>query len=79
MANKNGISKPSIEEHLRECGVSRRSFLQLCTSLMVTAPVGLALTQKATALQVAAALGKAKGLPSSGFTSRTAPGVRKRC
>lgn len=60
MANKNDISKPSIEEHLRKCGVSRRSFLQLCTSLMVTAPVGLALTQKATALQVAAALGKAK-------------------
>ena len=57
--NKNG-EKGTIEGYLRESGVSRRSFLQLCTALMVTAPVGLALTSKATAAEVAQVLGKAK-------------------
>lgn len=52
--------QPTIAQHLRECGVSRRSFLQLCTALMVTAPVGLALTEKASALQVAQEIGRAK-------------------
>jgi hydrogenase small subunit len=51
---------PTIEQHLRESGVSRRSFLQLCAAVIVTAPVGLSLTEKATAQQVAQAVGKAK-------------------
>src|SRR6201981_3544603 len=60
MANQIGSQSPTSEQHLKECGVSRRSFLQLCTALMVTAPVGLALTQKGSVLQVAQAIGQAK-------------------
>jgi hydrogenase small subunit len=60
MANQIGSQSPTIEQHLKECGVSRRSFLQLCTALMVTAPVGLGLTSKATALDIAKTIGKAK-------------------
>src|SRR5271165_6415673 len=51
---------PTIAEHLEASGVSRRSFLQLCSMLMVTAPVGLALTGKNSILQVAEAIGKTK-------------------
>lgn len=60
MPKPRGTSKPTIEEHLTACGVSRRSFLQLCTTIMVTAPVGMALTQNKGLMQVAAAIGKAK-------------------
>jgi hydrogenase small subunit len=60
MANQIGSQSPTIEQHLKECGVSRRSFLQLCTALMVTAPVGLGVTSKANALEVAQTIGKAK-------------------
>src|SRR5215468_4307361 len=52
--------KPTISEHLQKAGVSRRNFVQLCTTLMMTAPIGLSLTQKATAWEVAKAVGKAK-------------------
>jgi hydrogenase small subunit len=52
--------KPTIAEHLERAGVSRRSFIQLCTTLMMTAPISLSLTQKATAWEVAKAVGKAK-------------------
>ena len=45
--------KETIAEHLRSSGVSRRDFLQLCSKIMVVAPVGLALTHKTTAAQVA--------------------------
>ena len=51
---------PTIAEHLKASGVSRRSFIQLCSILMATAPVGLALTGKKSLLQVAAAIGKTK-------------------
>lgn len=51
---------PTIAEHLDASGVSRRSFIQLCSILMATAPVGLALTGKKSLLQVAAAIGKTK-------------------
>ena len=51
---------PTIAEHLKASGVSRRSFLQLCGMLMATAPAGLALTSKSSVLQVAAAIGKTK-------------------
>ena len=50
--------KPTIAEHLKRAGVSRRSFIRLCTTLMMTAPVGLSLTQKATAWEVAKAVSK---------------------
>src|SRR5450631_854244 len=51
---------PTIEEHLKATGVSRRSFVQLCSMLMATAPVGLALTSKKSVFEVAAAIGKTK-------------------
>jgi hydrogenase small subunit len=51
---------PTIEEHLEACGVSRRSFVQLCATLMATAPVGLALTGKKSVLQVANAIAKTR-------------------
>ncbi len=51
---------PTIEEHLKVSGVSRRNFIQLCATLMATAPVGLALTGKKSVLQVAAAIGKTR-------------------
>ena len=51
---------PTIAEHLEASGVSRRSFIQLCSMLMAAAPVGLALTSKKSLLQVAAAIGKTK-------------------
>jgi hydrogenase small subunit len=60
-----GTSVPSapqletIDDRLRSCGISRRAFLVFCTSLMVAAPYGLALTDKATPEAVAAVLGKA--------------------
>jgi hydrogenase small subunit len=60
MSNQTGTPKPTIEQHLTACGVSRRNFLQLCTALMVTAPVGMALTEKKNVLQIAEAIGKAK-------------------
>src|ERR1700758_3753234 len=60
MAKGIGSQSPTIEQHLRECGVSRRSFLQLCTALMVTAPVGLGLTSRATAPEVAKTIAKAR-------------------
>jgi len=60
MANEIGSQSLTIEQHLKECGVSRRSFLQLCTALMVTAPVGLGLTSKATAQEVANTIAKAR-------------------
>ena len=47
-----------IDERLMRCGVSRRSFLQFCSSLMIAAPFGLAITDKKTPEDVAAALGK---------------------
>src|SRR5208282_1659934 len=52
--------KETIGAHLRKSGVSRRSFLQLCSTLIVAAPVGLSLTSKATAAQVARIVGKAR-------------------
>jgi hydrogenase small subunit len=52
--------KPTIEEHLKASGVSRRSFLQLCGVLLATAPIGLTLTSKASAQGLAKVIGKAK-------------------
>ena len=48
----------TIDERLLRCGVSRRSFLQFCSSLMVAAPFGLPITDKKTPEEVAHGLGK---------------------
>ncbi len=50
----------TIGAYLRSTGVSRRNFLQLCSKIIIAAPVGLALTHKATAAQVAKLVGKAR-------------------
>jgi hydrogenase small subunit len=51
----------TIGDHLKQSGVSRRNFLTLCSMLMATAPMGLALTEKAkTVEQLAKIVGKAK-------------------
>src|SRR6201984_452403 len=52
--------KETFAAHLKKSGVSRRSFLQLCSKIMVVAPVGLALTHKATAAQVAKLVAKTR-------------------
>ncbi len=46
-------SQDTIGQSLTRAGVSRRSFLELCTQLMVAAPFGLSLTDKAQAAEVA--------------------------
>jgi len=40
------------------CGISRRTFIKFCSSLMVAAPSALAITDQKTPADVAAALGK---------------------
>ena len=54
------VEKETIGTHLRKSGVSRRNFLQLCSKIIVAAPIGLSLTRKATAAQVARMVGKAR-------------------
>src|SRR5271166_1533603 len=52
---------PTIAEHMEASGVSRRSFIQLCSMLMASAPFGLALTAgKKSVFELAAAIGKTK-------------------
>ncbi len=59
--NKRPLSESeTIGEHLVRCGVSRREFLEFCATLMVAAPVGLALTSKARAAEVARAVAQAR-------------------
>jgi len=53
-----GPSLETIDERLKQCGVSRRAFLKFCSSLMIAAPFGLALTDKLTPEAVAENLGK---------------------
>lgn len=48
----------TIDERLMQSGVSRCAFLQFCSSLMIAAPFGLAITDKLTPEVVAAGLGK---------------------
>src|SRR3954454_2064620 len=53
--------KNTIGAHLKQSGVSRRDFVSLCSMLMMTAPMGLALTEKAKSVeQLANAVAKAK-------------------
>ena len=53
----------SIDDRLKQCGISRRAFLQFCSSLMIAAPFGLGITDKLTPEAVAAELGKVPRLP----------------
>ena len=48
----------TIDERLTRCGITRRAFVQFCSSLMVAAPFGLAITDKKTPEDVAQGLGK---------------------
>ena len=57
---KDANAQDTIAQSLKNAGYSRRDFLQLCTTLVATAPMGLALTEKATPAEVAKAVGKAK-------------------
>jgi len=50
----------TIQSHLKAAGVSRRSFLQLCSVLIAAAPAGLALTKAGSVAEVAAKIGKAR-------------------
>ena len=59
MAN-DSFEKETIAQSLKNAGYSRRDFLQLCTTLVATAPMGLALTDKATPAQIAKKVAKAK-------------------
>lgn len=52
--------KDTIAVHLRKSGVSRRNFLQLCSTLIAAAPVGLTLTSKASLAQVARTIAKTR-------------------
>src|SRR5215467_8215121 len=52
--------KQTIATHLKNSGVSRRNFLQLCSKIIVAAPIGLSLTSHRTAAQVAKIVGKAR-------------------
>src|SRR5512141_340383 len=52
--------KPTIGEHLKRAGYSRRNFMTLCSMLMVTAPVGLALTEKTSVTKMANKIAKTK-------------------
>jgi hydrogenase small subunit len=53
-------TQATIAEQLKRSGVSRRDFLCLCSTLMVAAPMGLALTSKMSVAEVARAVGKSK-------------------
>ncbi len=48
----------TIDERLARCGISRRAFLKFCSSLMIAAPFGLAITNMKTPEAVAQGLGK---------------------
>lgn len=50
----------TVQEHLEAVGVSRRSFLRLCSVLIATAPAGMALTKAGSVAEVAAKIGKAR-------------------
>jgi len=52
------VDSGTIDECLLRCGISRRAFVQFCSSLRIAAPFGLAITDKKTPEEVAAGLGK---------------------
>jgi hydrogenase small subunit len=50
----------TIAQQIAGAGISRRRFLEFCTELMVAAPYGLTITDKATAQEVAREIGKSR-------------------
>ena len=59
--NVQSAEKQTIGDHLQDSGVSRRDFISLCSMLMVTAPMGLALTEKSKSVEeLANTVAKAK-------------------
>jgi hydrogenase small subunit len=52
--------KETIAAHLKKSGVSRRSFLELCSKIMIAAPAGLMLTSKMSVAQMAQLVGKSR-------------------
>jgi hydrogenase small subunit len=48
----------TIDDRLMRCSITRRAFVQFCSSLMIAAPFGLAITDKKTPEEVAHGLGK---------------------
>ncbi len=51
----------TIDEHLKRRGISRSAFLKFCSSLMIAAPFGLAITDMKTPA--------AGALPGAGFVA----------
>src|SRR5262249_11244963 len=60
---RNDENTPTIGEQLRRAGIPRRDFLKFCTELMIVAPIGLSITKKAWAGEVAADLLKTQRPP----------------
>ncbi len=58
--SKDRAGKGTVGSHLKQCGVSRRSFLELCGKLMVAAPVGMALTSLPSVAEVAKAVARSR-------------------
>jgi hydrogenase small subunit len=56
-------SLETLDARMLQCGISRRSFLVFCSSLMIAAPYGLAITDKKTPEEVAAGLGHVQRPP----------------
>ena len=63
MVRNDDSKTTTIGEQLRRAGIPRRDFLKFCTELMIAAPVGLAITKKAWAGEVAADLLKIQRPP----------------
>lgn len=55
-----GKRSETIADHIEASGISRRRFLEFCAVLVAMAPSGLALTKKASALEVAQKIGASK-------------------
>ena len=60
MIRNDDLKSTTIGDQLRRAGIPRRDFLKFCTELMIVAPIGLAITKKAWAGEVAADLLKAQ-------------------
>lgn len=50
----------TIARQIKGAGIDRRRFLEFCTQLMIAAPYGLSITDKATAQEVASEIGKSR-------------------
>lgn len=57
---KDDFEGETIARSLKTAGYSRRDFLQLCTTLVAVAPMGLALTEQSTPAEIARKVAKAR-------------------